>query len=212
MRLYHYFRSSASYRVRIALAYKGVSAERVAVDLARGAQRDPDYLAVNPQGLVPSLVDGDFTLGQSLAILEYLEETVPEPPLLPADAPGRARVRSLAAVIACDVHPLQNQGTARYLMKRLGHDEEETTAWRRHWIERGLGAFERLLASHPETGRFCHGDRPTLADVCLVPQLVNADRYACDLSACPTVQRVRETCEALDAFAATAPASFAGAG
>jgi maleylacetoacetate isomerase len=207
MRLYTFFLSSAAYRVRIGLALKGLSPEQHAVHLGRNQQADASYLALNPQGLVPLLVDDDFVLSQSLAILEYLEETVPEPPLLPRDARGRARVRSLAYVIACDVHPLQNLGPRQYLAREMRHSEAEVLAWSRHWITRGLGALEALVADHPRTGRFCHGDTPTLADVCLVPQLANAERYGCfDAAAWPTLARIRDACNALAAFQAASPA------
>jgi maleylacetoacetate isomerase len=206
MQLYTYFRSSAAYRVRIGLSLKGLSAEARFVDLRGGAQLAAEYRALNPQGLVPLLVDDGFVLSQSLAILEYLDEIAPEPPLLPQDPRGRARVRSLAYVVACDIHPLQNLRVQRYLARELGHDEAAVLGWVRRWIGAGLGALEALVAGHPETGRLCHGDSPTLADVCLVPQLANADRYGCwDPGAWPTLARIRDACATLDAFRAAEP-------
>ena len=206
MEIYTYFQSSAAYRVRIGLALKGLEAEPRFVDLRKGAQGEAPYRALNPQGLVPLLVDDGFVLGQSLAILEYLDEIAPTPPLLPADARGRARVRSLAYAIACDIHPLQNLRARLYLARELGHGEAEVLAWTRHWIVRGLDALEALVAGHPATGGHCHGDAPTLADVCLVPQLANAQRYGClDPAAWPTLTRIRDACQALEAFQVAAP-------
>ncbi len=206
MKLYGYFRSSAAYRVRIALALKKLPHEIVALDLRAGAQRGADYLAVNPQGLVPALVDGERVVAQSLAILEYLEETRPEPPLLPAGALARARVRQLAALVACDIHPLNNLRVLEYLERELGAAQPARERWIRHWIESGFAAFESLLAG-PETGRFCHGDEPTLADVCLVPQVYNARRFGCALDAFPTLLAIDARCRALPPFAAAAPES-----
>ena len=205
MRLYTYARSSASYRVRIALEWKGIEREDVAVNLREGAQLDAAYLALNPQGLVPFLVDGGLAIGQSLAILEYLEERRPEPPLLPADPAGRARVRQLALLVACDVHPLQNLRVLTHLDEAYGAGEEGRSRWFRHFVERGLLALERVLAASSATGRFCHGDSPTFADVCLVPQVYNARRRDCDLSRCPTLVRVDAECANLEAFARAAP-------
>jgi len=206
MRLYTYFRSSSAYRVRIALNLKGIPYEPQFVHLRRGEQVHPDYLSLNPQGLVPVLVDGNHVLTQSLAIIEYLDETHPEPPLLPKDSPGRARVRALALAIACEMHPLNNLRVLQYLGSVLGHGEENSRAWYQHWIAQGFPAFERLLANSA-TGRFCHGDAPTLADICLVPQVFNALRYGCDLSPYPAVRRIYEACTALLAFRAAAPES-----
>ena len=207
MKLYDYFRSSAAYRVRIALNLKGLTPERVFVHLRRNAQRDDDYLALNPQGLVPALVGDDgAVLTQSLAIVEYLEETHPAPPLLPPGASARARVRALALAIACDIHPLDNLRVLRYLVQTMGVTEEQKDAWYKYWIDVGLEALERQLARDAATGRFCHGDAPTLADVCLVPQLANARRVAMDLAPYPTLTRIEAACLALPAFAAAAPA------
>ena len=208
MKLYDYFRSSAAYRVRIALNLKGVTAERTFVHLRKNAQRGQDYLAVNPQGLVPSLVTDDgAVLTQSLAIIEYLDETIPAPPLLPGNATERARVRGIAMAMACDIHPLDNLRVLRYLLHTLGVEEAQKDAWYKYWIDIGLEALEESLARDPATGRFCHGDSPTLADVCLVPQLANARRVDMDLSPYPTLTRIESTCLALPAFVAATPAN-----
>jgi maleylacetoacetate isomerase len=205
--LYTYFRSSASYRVRIALAHKGIAVEQRFVNLAPGAteQLQPAYAALNPQKLVPLFIDGGFVVNQSLAILEYLEELQPEPPLLPGDARGKARVRALACAICCDVQPLQNTRVQRYLEGELGCDREAVERWVRHFIDDGLRALETVLARDPSRGEFCHGDRPTLADVCLVPQLYNARRYRCDLNAYPTLVRIAEASSRLPAFRSAEP-------
>lgn len=205
MKLYSYFRSSAAYRVRIALNLKGLQAEMAFVNLRDQEQTGPDYAALNPQKFVPALIDAGTVLTQSLAIIEYLDERWPEPPLLPADPVGRARVCAIAQAIACDIHPLNNLRVLLYLRDRLGLDEAARTAWYQHWVATGFEAIERMLADHPATGRFCHGDAPTLADVCLVPQVYNAERFACDLAPYPTLRRIAETCRALPAFAAAAP-------
>lgn len=202
MKLYSYFRSSASYRVRIALALKGLAYEQVPVELRQGEQRRPEYRAVNPQGLVPALVDGNHLLTQSLAIIEYLEETHPQPPLLPRDAAARARVRAFAYAIACDIQPINNLRVTRYLHGTLSQSDEAIAAWSRHWIETTLAALEATAAG---AGRFCHGDTPGLAEICLVPQLFNARRLGCDLSAYPTLVRVDEACRALPEFIRAAP-------
>jgi maleylacetoacetate isomerase len=207
VKLYDYFRSSAAYRVRIALNLKGVAAERVFVHLRRGAQRDDDYLALNPQGLVPTLVtDAGDVLTQSLAIIEWLDESFRKPPLLPEDAAGRARVRSLALAIACDIHPIDNLRVLNYLSGTLGVSDAQRQGWYKYWIDIGLEALEARLAREKETGRFCHGDLPTLADICLVPQLANARRVAFDFSPYPTLLRIEAACAALPAFADAAPA------
>jgi len=207
MKLYDYFRSSAAYRVRIALQFKSQAPERVFIHLRRGAQRDESYLALNPQGLVPMLVtDAGDMLTQSLAIIEWLDETFPKPPLLPSDADGRARVRGIAMAIACDIHPLNNTRVLNYLTGTLGVTEAQKDGWYRYWVDTGLEALETSRARDKATGRFCHGDAPTLADICLVPQLANARRFAIDLAAYPTLTRIEAACLALPAFAAAAPA------
>jgi maleylpyruvate isomerase len=207
MKLYDYFRSSAAYRVRIALNLKGLSPERAFVHLRRGAQRADDYLAVNPLGLVPSLVtDGGEVLTQSLAIIEWLDETHPQPPLLPPDAAGRARVRALALEIACDIHPINNLRVLNYLTGTLGATEAQKNGWYRYWCDVGFEALETQLAREKGTGAFCHGGSPTIADICLVPQLANARRVDLDLSLYPTLLRIEAACNALPPFAAAAPA------
>ena len=207
MKLYDYFRSSAAYRVRIALNMKGLAPERTFIHLRRNAHRADEYLALNPQGLVPALVtDGGAVLTQSLAIIEYLEETNPAPPLLPDDPTARARVRALALAVACDIHPIDNLRVLRYLLHTVGVSEEQKDAWYRYWIDVGLEALELALSRDPATGRYCHGDLPTLADICLVPQLANARRVNMDLSPYPTLARIEAACVALPAFAAADPA------
>ena len=207
MKLYDYFRSSAAYRVRIALNLKGLTAERSFVHLRRSAQRDPAYLALNSQGLVPTLVIDDGTvLTQSLAIIEYLDETHPRPPLLPESAAARARVRSIALDIACDIHPLGNLRVLRYLLHTLPASEAQKDAWYAHWVSTGLAALEARLVRDPATAAFCHGDLPTLADVCLVPQLANARRVDLDLVAYPTLTRIEARCLAMPEFADAQPA------
>jgi maleylacetoacetate isomerase len=205
MKLYGYFRSSAAFRVRIALNLKKLDYENAFIHLRRNDQSAPEFLGVNPQGLVPALEIGGQTLIQSLAIIEYLDETHPEPPLLPRDAAGRARVRALAAIVACDIHPLNNLRVLRYLHGPLGHDEKALETWYNHWIASGFTAFERLLADDTRSGAFCHGDTPGLADIALVPQVYNAHRYPLDLSVYPRIMRIFQNCKALDAFAAADP-------
>jgi maleylacetoacetate isomerase/maleylpyruvate isomerase len=213
MKLYTYFRSSAAYRVRIALNLKGLPYEAVPVHLVRdgGEQRKPAYLAVNPAGLVPALEDDGQVITQSLAIMEYVDETHPAAPLLPGDAFGRARVRAIAQSIACDIHPVNNLRVLRYLKQEVGVSDDAKDAWYRHWVETGLAAVEALLANDPRTGRYCHGDTPGLADCCLVPQVFNALRFKCRTDRLPTVMRVAEQCEALDAFRRAAPGNQADA-
>ncbi len=203
--LHGYFRSSAAWRVRIALGLKGVAHAQAFRHLRKGEQSAPEYRALNPQGLVPTLeVAGAGVLTQSLAILEWLEETQPGPALLPADAWGRARVRALAQIVACDIHPIQNLRVLQYLKRDMGQAQPAIDAWARHWIALGLDAVEARLAE-PATGRFCHGDAPGLADCCLVPQLGNARRFALDLSPWPLVLAVEAACSALPAFRDAAP-------
>jgi len=207
MKLYDYFRSSAAYRVRIAFNLKGVAPDaRVSVHLRHGSQRAQEYLALNPQGLVPAIeFDDGRVLTQSLAIIEWLDETHPEPPLLPSDAEGRARVRAIALQIACDIHPLNNLRVLNYLINTLGVSREQKDGWYKYWIDVGFEALERQLANDSATGRFCHGDTPTLADVCLVPQLANARRFDIDVSPWPTLTRIEAACNATKAFADAAP-------
>ncbi|MEZ7829004.1 MAG: maleylacetoacetate isomerase [Brachymonas denitrificans] len=213
-KLYTYFRSSAAYRVRIALALKGVAHEAIRVHLARngGEQHSPAYRDKNPQGLVPAFeLDEGTVLTQSLAIIEYLDETQPGPALLPADAVGRARVRAIAQGIACDIHPINNLRVLQYLGGQLGATQEQKDAWYHHWIATGLQGLEAMLAGHPDTDRFCHGDTPTLADCCLVPQLFNARRFNCPLDAYPTLLRIDAACAELPAFQQAAPGAQADA-
>ncbi|MGH8281080.1 MAG: maleylacetoacetate isomerase [Gammaproteobacteria bacterium] len=207
MELYTYFRSSAAYRVRIALNLKGIKADYRYVHLVKdgGQQHQPEYLRVNPQELVPALVDNGQILTQSLAIIEYLEETHPHPSLLPKNALGRARVRALAQVVACDIHPVNNQRILKYLEKEFGADEAARNKWYRHWIIEGFTGLEKLLADNPATGKFCHGDQPTIADVCLVPQVFNAKRFTVDLAPFPVIKRINDLCLTLKAFMDAAP-------
>jgi maleylacetoacetate isomerase len=205
MKLYGYFRSSAAFRVRIALNLKNLDYDNAFVHLRRGEQAQPEFLGLNPQGLVPALEVEDHRLIQSMAIIEYLDETHPDPPLLPRDAVGRARVRALAAIVACDVHPLNNLRVLRYLHRPLGADQDAVATWYNHWIDSGFHAIEGLLAGAGESGVFCHGDQPGLADIALVPQVVNAERYRLDLAPYPTIARIFENCMKLDAFAAAHP-------
>jgi maleylpyruvate isomerase len=211
MKLYHYFRSSASYRVRIALNLKGLPYEAVAVDLLKSAQRSAEYLALNPEGLVPVLLEGQRPLTQSLAIIEYLEETCPQPPLLPRDPQGRALVRALALAIACEISPLNNSGVLKYLKGPLAADERAVNAWYAQWIGRGFEALEKEVSRTTGDGRHMYGTTVTLADVCIVPQMYNARRYHCDLAPYPTLQRISAHLESLPEFARAAPEEFAGA-
>ncbi len=211
MQLYSYFRSSASYRVRIALNLKGLPFDYEPIHLLRhgGEQCMPAFLERNPDGLVPVLIDDTHapaaTMTQSLAIVEYLDERHPEPPLLPRDALGRARVRALALNVACEIHPLNNLRVLRYLTQVLKIDDAAKTAWIRHWIEGGLNALETQLAASGETGTFCHGETPTLADLTLVPQVFNGRRFECDFASMPTIMRIYDACMALDAFRLAVP-------
>ena len=203
MQLYNYFRSSASYRVRIALALKDIDYDYQAVHLLQDAQFKESYAAVSASRLVPTLVDGDESITQSLAIVEYLDETHPEPPLLPADAAGRARVRALALDIACEIHPLNNLRVLRYLVHSMKVSEDDKNRWYRHWVESGLEVVERQLAAKSDT--FCHGETPSLADCTLVPQIFNARRFECRTDHVPNVMRVFDNCMKLDAFEKTRP-------
>jgi len=207
MKLYSYFRSSAAYRVRIALNLKSLPYETVPVHLTRGGgeQHAPGYRKLNPQALVPVLEDGGRVLTQSLAIIEYLDETHPQVPLLPKDPAARARVRALALAVACDLHPLNNTRVLNYLTGPMGLTDAAKQTWYRHWIAEGLRALETSLAEDRATGRFCHGDAPGLADCCLIPQLANAHRFKCDVSPYPTLLRIEKYCQALEAFRRAAP-------
>jgi maleylacetoacetate isomerase len=204
MQLYSYFRSSASYRVRIALALKGLSYQTIAIHLVKEEHKQAPFLSVNPQTRVPALAtdEGDVLI-QSLAIIDWLDETHPQPPLLPAEPLARARVRGVSHIIAMDVHPLGNTGPRNYLLKKLNLDLETVDAWTRHWIEDGLQAVETMIAPGP----FCFGAQPTLADICLVPQVFNARRYKVDMAKFPKISAVDEACRQHPAFAAAAPAA-----
>lgn len=205
--LYSYWRSSAAFRVRIALNLKGLRYETRAVHLVRdgGEHRTPDYAALNPQQLVPTLVHDDNVMTQSMAIVEYLDEIQPAPPLLPADAAGRARVRALAQIVGCDIHPIGNLRVLQQLGAQFGADDEQKGIWMRHWIAAGFHAMETMLANSKDTGRYCHGDTPGLADLCMVPQVYNARRWKMPLDAYPTIVRIDAACAQLDAFKAAMP-------
>jgi maleylacetoacetate isomerase len=205
--LFDYFRSSASYRVRIALNLKGVDYDRVAVNLLEGGQRSPDYRAVNPQAFVPTLEIDGHRLMQSLAIIGYLDSTRPEPPLLPAAPADAAHVRALALTVACDIHPLNNLRVLKYMKDELAQDQEARDSWYRHWVAEGFAALEAMAA--PSAGRFLFGDEPTLADICLVPQMFNARRLEAPLDAFPTLVRADAEAGRLEAFAAARPDAIA---
>jgi len=206
--LYGYFRSSAAYRVRIALNLKNLDYDQIPINLVKGEQRGDDHLMRNPQGLVPSLVlDDSSVVNQSLAICEYLDEVHPDPALLPVNALERARVRALAQSVACEIHPLNNLRVLKFLVREMGADEAAKLAWYHHWIAEGFTALEATLSNDPGSSDFCHGDTPTLADICLIPQVYNAERFECDLSAYPTIQRIVANCRSLPAFEKAAPAA-----
>jgi maleylacetoacetate isomerase len=213
VRLYGYFRSSATYRARIALNLKGIAWEPVPVDLRAptSAQNAPEFRALNPSGLIPVLIDGEQVISQSLAIIEYLEETHPQPALLPRSPPERARVRALALAIACDIHPLNNLRVLNYLRKPLGHDDATVNAWYGHWIAQGFRALESEAQRSSGDGRHLYGTSVTLADVCLVPQMANAHRFNCDVAPYPTLRSICAHLEALPAFARAAPGAQADA-
>lgn len=207
MILHGFWRSSATYRVRIALGLKGVAADYRPVNITASGQQQfsADYLRLNPEGRVPALeVDGQV-LTQSWAILEWLEEAYPQPALLPGDAFGRARVRALAQLVVADIQPLQNLGPTNYLAGELGANPDQVAAWLKHWIGRGMAAFEAQLARDAATGQFCHGASPTLADACLVPQCYAARRYGVDVAQFPHIARIEAACQELPAFAAAVP-------
>ena len=207
MKLYSYFRSSAAYRVRIALNLKGLAYEYAPIHLLRdgGQQLKPDYRELNPDGIVPTFIDGDDVLTQSLAIIEYLEETHPEPPLLPGTPLDRAFIRSVALQIACEIHPVDNLRVLKYLKHTLKVGDEAKDAWYRHWLESGFESLEKRLANDSRVGKLCFGDTPTLADLCLVPQVFNAQRFNLDMSRYPTIERIADHAAQIDAFARAAP-------
>lgn len=206
MQLYSFFRSGTSHRLRIALNLKGLAYEIVPIDLRSEAHRSASYLELQPQGLVPALVDGDRVLIQSPAIIEWLEETHPTPALMPADADGRARVRALAAIVSCDIHPLNNRRVLQALRRDFGADEAAVQRWCAAWIETGFGAIEKLLGDDTRRGRYCVGDAPTLADVYLVPQVESARRFGVNVARWPRIAAVDAACAALEAFARAVPA------
>ncbi|SAL57876.1 maleylacetoacetate isomerase [Caballeronia arvi] len=208
MKLYSYFRSSAAYRVRIALNLKGLDYEYAPIHLLRdgGEQLKPAYRAVNPDGIVPALVDGDDVLTQSLAIIEYLEETHPEPALLPKSPSDRAFVRSVAMQVACEIHPLDNLRVLKYLKHTVKVPDETKDAWYRHWVETGFESLEKRLAADKRVGALTFGDTPTVADLCIVPQVFNARRFGIDVSRFPTIERIADHADQLDAFRRAAPA------
>ena len=205
MKLYGFSRSSAAYRVRIALGLKGLSYDHVSIHLAKGEQYDTEYGSVNPQNLVPVLEDEGNLLYQSLAIIQYLEETHPEPRLIPVAPLERNRVRSLALIVACEIHPINNTRVLNYLTGSLGLTEDQKREWYHHWVKTGFTALEKRLATEPWTGRFCHGDTPGFADISLVPQVANANRFKVDLTAFPTIVRINAECLKLEAFKKAAP-------
>jgi maleylacetoacetate isomerase len=205
--LYGYFRSSAAFRARIALNLKGIKPELRFVHLLRngGEQHTPEYKALNPQELIPALVHDGHTITQSLAIVEYLNDIVPQPPLLPADAYGRARCRELAYAVACDIHPVNNLRVGRYMKKLYNTSDDDIARWHRHWIKIGFDALETMLSSSPDTGKFCHGDTPTIADICLIPQVANARRVKLEIDPWPTIARIEAHALTHPAFDAALP-------
>jgi maleylacetoacetate isomerase len=205
MRFHGFFRSSAAYRCRIAFNLKGIAPDLAPVHLRKAVQRSPEYLRLNPQGLVPALEADGHVLTQSLAIIEWLDETHPDPPLIPRDPFDRAHVRALALSVACEIHPLQNLRVLNYLKSELAHDQASIDRWCRHWIEGGLAAYEATVAASGRSGAFSFGDSPTLADICLVPQMFSAARFGADIATLPNLQRIWRTCEAHPAFAAAHP-------
>jgi len=207
MRIYGYFRSSAAFRLRIAMNLKGLSYDHNLINLQAGDHLSDSFRLINPQGRVPVLdIEGDI-LTQSLAIIEYLEEVYPAPALLPQDALGKAKVRGVAGLIACDIHPLNNLAVLNYLRDQLEADEEARIAWYRHWVKEGFDGLEQILSSNVETGKFCFGNSPTVADICLVPQVVNAQRFNCDLDCYPAISRIFEECIGLKEFSDAHPSN-----
>ena len=211
MELYSYFRSSASFRVRIALALKGLAYDYVPVHLVKSEHLKPPFDTLLPAQLIPLLKDDDALIAQSIAIIEYLDETHPEPPLLPPDALGRARVRAVSLDIACEIHPINNLRVLRYLVREMKVSEDDKNTWYRHWVETGLETVERQLAHSPATGRFCHGDAPGMADICLASVVAVMRVFKVEIDGIPTVLRVMAACEELDAFARADPMKQAGA-
>ena len=218
LNLYSYFRSTAAYRVRLALNLKGLEYDVIPVHLLRdgGEHKSPEYLAKNPTGLVPTLevdkrvensVNDSVYIAQSIAILEYLEERYPEPPLLPADPLGRARVRALTQTIACDMHPLNNLRVLKYLTGPMGLSEEQKLQWYKHWIAVGFSSIETTLSNKTTTGLFCHGDQASFADCCLIPQIYNAERFGCPMDDYPSIARINDHCKSLEAFIDADPAT-----
>jgi len=205
MKLYNYFRSSAAFRVRIALNLKGLNYDYVSKALTRNEQRAADYLAVNPQGLIPALEVDGTVISQSVAIIEYLNELHPQPPLLPADPLARAQVRSMALAIACDTHPLNNLRVLNYLRQELAQNDDGVNTWYRHWVSEGLRGLELQVAKHSSARRYCFGDSLSLADVCLAPQMYNARRFKCDLTPFPTLVAISTHLESLPAFDTARP-------
>lgn len=205
MQLYDYYRSSCAYRVRIALAVKDLDYTAIKIDLTKDAQHAATYVNKNPQGLVPTLIDGDHILTQSLAIIEYLDEQYPSPPLLPATSLERAQIRALALTIACDIHPLNNLRVLNILRKDWQANPEDITKWYHHWLQEGLQAIERTLAQYSRKKSFCFGDKITLADICLIPQVYNAKRFECSLEPYPIIQSIYEHCTQIPAFITASP-------
>ena len=205
MKLYTFFRSSASFRVRIALNYKGLKYEPALVSLPKGEHLEAKYKSVNPQGLVPALEDGGRILTQSLAIIEYLDDAHPGPKLLPVDPLDRHYVRAFSQIVACEIHPLNNLRTLKYVRKTYSLDEDGVNAWYRHWIAEGFAMMESFLAEHRKHGKYCFRNQVTMADCCLAPQVFNAQRYDCDLKSYPTVMRLHEECMKLEAFVRAQP-------
>lgn len=205
MKLTTYYRSTAAYRVRITLKLKGVAHELIPINLLKGEHKESEFLAKNPDGLIPTLETDDYALSQSIAILEYLEEAYPKVALLPNDSLDRATVRGLVQTIASDMHPLNNLRVLQFLVNEMGVSEEQKLQWYQHWIANGFTGLEARLAKSSDTGKFCFGDSPSMADVCLVPQVYNAHRFDCPMEDYPTISQINNHCMSLSAFADTAP-------